>query len=147
MSLMTFKFSKFHSDYLRTIVKGSGMTMTSYLEMLIDEQVCAERSEFSVALVLQGDTLKFVHVDEFPQMIVNSVTGEPVRAVITDQQSPEIISAFKLIMSSDLCESKININTDGTLTQKSKLHLTCGEAAEGMLGSFFRFDIKEAIFK
>ena len=123
------------------------MSMTSYIEHLIDTDIDSGRDDFAVALVLQGDILKFVSHERFSDLIINSVTGDPIRAVITDSQSSEILSAFKLVMNSDLCDNVCNLPEDNEITQDTFLFLNSGEAVEVMLRGMFPFDIKEAIFK
>ncbi len=147
MALMSFKFSEFHSSYLKNVIKGSDMTMTDYLEMLIDTNIDAQGDNFGIALVLQGDVLKFCKPEDKSNLIVESVTGEKIRAFITDNQSSEIVSAFKLIMNSELCETPVNLTDEDGICGDTRLMLTSGEAAEEKLKAIFDFDIKEAIWK
>ena len=101
----SFRLEKDTSDYLRSVVKNSGFTMTEYIEILIE----ADRNSkpyWSIALVILEGRALFVSSDEYMQMICDSVSGEQILGCVPDPvySSKQILPLLDALKTIGICK-------------------------------------------
>ena len=87
--LMSFKLEKETTDYLKVIVKNSGMSMSKYLEVLIEnDRDQIDTMGWSKGCVITEDSLKVVSSPYYSTMVSLIENGVGILAAIPDDLIP-----------------------------------------------------------
>lgn len=90
----SFRFSKETSEYLKNIVRESGLTMTDYIEGLIEIEKQSKPS-WARAVVIYGGMVGVLDADGYSTVICDSVTGGRIFGCIPDSEAdPDEVMKF-----------------------------------------------------